>query len=115
MSGFAQAGTAVPVKPRGGPATHALNRGLDALAKQRRHPPCAIPEIFHYWVSDSESDRAIAIRGCHRCTTPRRLRCRGNRATGAVRSLGRSRPHPDPTVRPTLGEYGAGPQARTVR
>ena len=67
MSGFAQAGTAVPVKPRGGPATHALNRGLDALAKQRRHPPCAIPEIFHYWVSDSESDRAIAIRGCHRC------------------------------------------------
>jgi hypothetical protein len=52
---------------RGGPASEKFNAGLWQLARKRRDPPCAIPEISHFWVSETAADRDIAVRGCNRC------------------------------------------------
>jgi hypothetical protein len=71
MPGRVEASTLPPLSGTIGPWGYddaaAFNEGLWTLAKRRRHPPCATPEVSHYWSSTAAPDKSVARRGCNRC------------------------------------------------
>jgi hypothetical protein len=55
------------LRPQGREASERLTRALITLASRGQRPHCSQPEVHHYWTSEREKERELAVRWCAGC------------------------------------------------
>jgi hypothetical protein len=59
--------TAATIPNRGRVESDRLTTALLNLTSRGQRPHCSDPETHHYWLSEEQHERALAIRGCQHC------------------------------------------------